>query len=227
MSPSSNLKMCSRLRAAFRGRPSLAGRSWPSPSSSSWTLAASVAGLTVPNDVKAETVWTVAGIYAIVSIVLSLFIGGYAASMLTAGESKNEGVVYGVLVWATTISILMLLGAAGAKAGFNSLVTVATAGKVASDKFSEDDFDKSLKEAGLSDENIKSMKASVKDDFAKLKEKVKDPETQQQAADVASKVGLFAFFGVLASLIAAAFGGLVGAGVKVFSVDVGPKRNKM
>lgn len=187
------------------------------------TLVAATAGLSLPSDVKKENVLSIAGIYALVSIVASLFAGGYAASMLTAGESKNEGVVYGVLVWASTISLLMLLGAAGAKAGFNGIVSLATAGKIADDKgaFTQEKIDKSLLDAGYSQQDVDAMKASVKSVPEKIRNAANDPKTQEEIKEGASYVGLFAFLGVLLSLVSAAFGGLYGAGVKVFSVDVG------
>lgn len=196
------------------------------------TLVGSVAGLTVPNDIRAETLTTLAGIYAVVSIVASLFAGGYAASMLTAGESKNEGVVYGILVWATTLSLMMLLAAAGVKAGFNGVVSLATAGKAATDSannsgLSREDVRNYLQRGGVSKERLDEIETTIRNAPEKARDAANDPETQRKAeeakdraADVATRVGLFAFLGVLASLLAAAFGGLYGAGLKVFSVDV-------
>jgi len=65
-----------------------------------------------------EHIATGAGIWTIVSLLVSLFVGGLVTSRTTVGEKKGEAMMYGVLVWAALIGMLAAIGAAGTSAYF-------------------------------------------------------------------------------------------------------------
>lgn len=44
------------------------------------------------------------------ALMASLFLGGYVASLTTAGENTRESIIYGILVWGTMFGILMTVG---------------------------------------------------------------------------------------------------------------------
>src|SRR5438270_277621 len=48
-----------------------------------------------------------AAIWAIITLMLSLFAGGCVASQCTVGETKGESVIYGVVLWGTMFSLLV------------------------------------------------------------------------------------------------------------------------
>jgi len=77
-------------------------------------------GLTIwdRTDTSTEHLATGAGIWAIVSLLVSLFVGGLVTSRTTVGEKKGEAMMYGVLVWAALIGMMAGIGAAGQSAYF-------------------------------------------------------------------------------------------------------------
>src|SRR5262245_23668470 len=74
-----------------------------------------------PGDKLAEGV----AVWAIVTALAAMFLGGWVASQLTAGESKTEAVVYGVLVWGLMFTMLLGFMAAGASMGLNAMIGLA------------------------------------------------------------------------------------------------------
>src|SRR5215203_6350243 len=55
---------------------------------------------------------TVAGwglVWALLATGLSLFAGGWVTSQLTAGETKCEAMVHGVILWGTVFAIMLWL----------------------------------------------------------------------------------------------------------------------
>jgi hypothetical protein len=68
-------------------------------------------GLSVNQD--AETMGWAATIWAIVSTLIALFLGGWVATQCTAGENMSEGVMYGIIHWGLVFAILMALTTTG------------------------------------------------------------------------------------------------------------------
>jgi len=62
-----------------------------------------------------------------------LFVGGFVASQLTAGENKRDAALYGLFVWAAVFAMLLFLVATGVRAGFGAMVGVATASTAVAD----------------------------------------------------------------------------------------------
>src|SRR5688572_28781965 len=63
------------------------------------TLLGGAIGLSVSNDTDAETLSTGAGIWAVVTTIIALFVGGWVTSQCTVGENKMEAVVHGIITW--------------------------------------------------------------------------------------------------------------------------------
>src|SRR5947209_20375475 len=61
---------------------------------------------------------TGAAIWAIITLVLALFAGGCVASQCTVGETKDEAVMYGVILWGTIFTLLLALMATRVSVGF-------------------------------------------------------------------------------------------------------------
>jgi hypothetical protein len=51
------------------------------------------------SDIRGNTIGIAAVIAAVVTVVISLFLGGWVTTQLTAGETHREAVIYGVLTW--------------------------------------------------------------------------------------------------------------------------------
>jgi hypothetical protein len=61
-------------------------------------------------------------IAALVSVILSLFVGGWVSTQMTAGESEREAVLYGILTWALVVGFSLAIVGMGARAGYFALV---------------------------------------------------------------------------------------------------------
>src|SRR6185295_13067479 len=65
---------------------------------------------------------TRAALYAIFTLLLAMFFGGWATSRLAVGESKLEAVLYGVILWGALFLGLVWLLSGGCGTGFGALV---------------------------------------------------------------------------------------------------------
>jgi hypothetical protein len=74
-------------------------------------------GLTTADGSDLRDVGTAAGIWAFVSLVIAMFFAGWVTTMCTVGETRTEAVLYGVVVWAVTATLLMWMAAEGVRVG--------------------------------------------------------------------------------------------------------------
>jgi hypothetical protein len=78
--------------------------------------------LSLANVMSADALRIFAGVWAILTLLASLFVGGLIISRMTVGESDIvEPSVYGTLLWAMTFVVLPLLPLAATDIGFGSL----------------------------------------------------------------------------------------------------------
>jgi hypothetical protein len=183
------------------------------------SLLGGAVGLSISDKVSGHALGSGAAIYSIAVIAGCLFLGGYVASHLTTGEDKLEGTLYGILVWATMSAMLICMLASGVRMGFNAVVGVATAGNVVVDK--PVDWEASARQAGVPQDRIDDWKTKTKDAPTAAGQAIEDPQNQKAAADAATRVAWYAFFGVWISMMAAAGGGYVGAR-RTFWIFSGP-----
>src|SRR4051812_16859799 len=66
-----------------------------------------------------------AAIYSILTLLLSMFLGGWATSRLAVGETKLEAILYGVILWGVLFLGMLWLIDAGVRVGFGALVSGA------------------------------------------------------------------------------------------------------
>lgn len=197
------------------------------------TLLGAAVGITVSDKFEGRNIANGAAIYAIAVTAVCLFIGGIVASQLTAGEQKGEAAIYGLLVWAVVFAMLMWLMATGVKAGFNTMVGVATAGTAAVDvaarNTSSADWEAAAARAGVPQERITEWKERARNVPAEAKAAAENPENRAQAEQMmrsagenATRIAWWSFAGTLISMLAAAAGGYVGAGpdMRLFAVPV-------
>jgi len=78
-------------------------------------------GLTLRNRMSDQGYFIGAMICSMVVLLGSLFLGGFIASRITAGEDKTEAMTYGVVVWAVLFVGLAVLTPTGANVGYNTL----------------------------------------------------------------------------------------------------------
>lgn len=187
------------------------------------TLLGGAVGFSVSDRFGGRTIGIAAAVYAIIVTALCLFAGGFVASQMTAGENRREAAMYGLLVWATVFAMLLWLMASGVRAGFNTMVGVATTGASVADATAQNttqaDAEEAARRFGFTQQQIDEVKARAKNAPAEARAAAEDPATKQraeeaarEAGEVATRVTWWSFFGTLVSMLAAAAGGYVGAG---------------
>jgi hypothetical protein len=83
-------------------------------------------GLTVADDASRDALSTGAAIWSFVSLLLAMFFAGWVSTVCTVGETRREAVLYGVIVWAVTSSLLLWLTAAGLSLGYSAVLNRST-----------------------------------------------------------------------------------------------------
>ena len=129
-----------------------------------------------------------AAIYSIFTLLLSMFMGGWATSRLAVGETKLEAVLYGVILWGVLFLGMIWLVAAGVRVGFGAMVSGAVVintddpaaatspdalkkligrynSEVGADKFVAD-----LTKTGIDEAQAKKIQADLKEKFDKVRD---------------------------------------------------------
>jgi hypothetical protein len=176
------------------------------------TLLGTATGLSISGHVTAQSLGIGATVYAVIVTVVCLFVGGYYASRFTAGENAAEGAIYGILVWAVVFGVLVMFMATGVRTGFNAMMGVATTARAATDGDVSAGWEDAARRAGVPQEKIDEWRLKAQAAPAEARHAAEDPQTRQAAADAATRVTWYTFFGAWLSMAAAALGGYVGAG---------------
>lgn len=173
------------------------------------TLFFGAIGLTIAEaGVRANTIGVGALVAAILGIIISLFVGGWVSTQLTAGENEREAVLYGILTWALVVGFSLMLVGMGARAGYFALVSGSMA---ASQTPAAQDWEQTARNAGVSQDRIDAWKASM--DPNRAREAANDPAVQEKAERAAVGASWAALVGVMLSMAAAIGGALAGRGV--------------
>lgn len=166
-------------------------------------------GLSVSDEFTGESLGMGAGIWAIVTTIVALFIGGWVTSQCVVGETKTESVVHGIIMWGVTFALLMWFAASGISSGFGAMMQVAEVGATASQSASDETWQRMARTAGVSQEQIDEWTAQAE-------ATANDPEAQRQAAEqtqeTATQAAWWTLGGLVLSIAAAIGGALLGAG---------------
>jgi hypothetical protein len=153
-------------------------------------------GLTVSERMSDRSLFYGAVICSLAVTLGSLFVGGYIVSCATAGETKSESIMYGIILWGAVFAILTALTAAGANMGYNAVMRVNNDGRQAvlptQDRMEELGFDR----------------AQVQ----RLQDEINRGTPQIDSSSVA----WWTFAGIMLSMAAAVGGSIVGAGPTLF-----------
>jgi hypothetical protein len=150
---------------------------------------------------------TGAVIWATLAMLASLFTGGCVAGQLSVGETRNEAIIYGVVVWGTVIAIQMLIMAVGVRTGFAAMVAGANVAASTGENWEE-----SALRAGIPQEDINRFRESVREKIEKAREVANDPEQREVAVRRATATAWFALIATLVSLGASIGGAVYGSG---------------
>lgn len=139
-------------------------------------------GMSLSDDANLRTLGTGAGVWGFISLLIALFAGGWVTTQVTAGETRTEAVLYGIVLWATTSVLLLWLTANGVQAGMN--VAMDTRSSIGAD------YASATTDPGQTTE---SHQAAI-----------------ERARDAGKEGSWWAFAGMLLSMVAAIGGALVG-----------------
>jgi hypothetical protein len=158
-------------------------------------------GLSVSGDVDRENLSTGAAVWSFASLIIALFFGGWVSTQCTAGESRTEAVLYGIIVWAVASSLLVALAANGLRLGYQGILAQQASERPGDRAELSTQVAQAGREIGLSDEVIDDFQAAISANAADAREQVRE---QSNAAS------WWAFGGALLSLLAAIAGALFG-----------------
>jgi ABC-type transport system involved in multi-copper enzyme maturation permease subunit len=185
------------------------------------TLLGSAIGLSVHESVDRETFGWSALIWAIVVSALAMFLGGWVTSLCTAGETKREAVMYGVITWGVVLALILWLVASGVGAGVNAMMGMA---QVAATADANNNWMAAARQAGVSQETIDQWRQSIQNAPAQANQAAQDPANQEAVKDAAQKATWGALAGMVLSLAASIAGALTGAGPTFGIFRVAPAR---
>jgi hypothetical protein len=179
------------------------------------TMLGSAIGLTAGGWARPETLSVAAMVWAVVAMCAALFAGGCVTSQLTAGETKPEAMVHGVILWGAVVAILLWLTATGVKAGFNAMMGAAYAGQTDRD-VREGDLEEAARRLGVPQKTIDNWRESAREARETVRETAEDESARKEAQEKARKnlalVTWWSLFGTLLSMGAAIGGALLSAG---------------
>lgn len=171
------------------------------------TLALAI-GVTTVDHLSGNTFLISSAVVAIFSWLVSLYVGGCVASRTTAGETKSEAMIYGVLVWAT-FGLLMLVTGSGLGMGYGVMQKTDT--KAQANIISQENAEK----IGLTTEQQEKLT-----DLRQTAQQYQAEVTPQTAAWIT-------FGGMILSILAAVAGAVSGAGPKLILKEQMARRVNM
>jgi hypothetical protein len=174
-------------------------------------------------DLRGETIGIAGIVAAIATLAGSLFLGGWVTSQLTAGETRQEAVIYGVLTWAIVTAASMMMVGMGVRAGYFALMggtLVAQNSQTVQQRSWED----MARDAGVSQASIDAAKANL--DPARARAAANDPANRARAENVAVAASWGALVALLVSIAAAVGGAVAGSGpqFRLFPAGVATQR---
>lgn len=157
-------------------------------------------GLSFADQMTAETMSTSAGVWAIVSLVLALASGGCVATTCTAGETKMEATIYGVILWGVVFAMIVWMSGSVLRAGFGGALRAANVvGEAAP---ADMNWQAAAREAGFTQQQINQIRAEI--------------PNASRIQEYSTEAAWWSFAGLLISLGAAIGGALLGAGPRPF-----------
>ncbi|MEJ7637826.1 MAG: hypothetical protein WKF75_07555 [Singulisphaera sp.] len=177
------------------------------------TLMGIAVGLEVSANRQDVDLGTGAALWSILTLLLAMFLGGWATSRLAVGETKLEAILYGVILWGVLFIGMFWLFGVGVRIGFGAMMGVASgATSVAAadgqsggasnagvmeqlsqrynSNFSDPKFVEDLKKLGVEDDRAKNIQSMVnqrvqtlRNDPAALPGQVSNDPDVQQAGE--------------------------------------------
>ncbi|MFO0850544.1 MAG: hypothetical protein U0871_18595 [Gemmataceae bacterium] len=160
--------------------------------------------------VRAGTATNIAVVCSVISWVAALFCGGCVTTQLTAGETRREAWIHGVLTWAAVTALTLMMVGMGLRGGYNALLGAALVGSNVTDANGQTNWEQAARQAGVPQERIDQIKQGLRPE--NIREQANNPETRQDVRQGALVATWATFAGTLLSIGAAILGALAGMG---------------
>lgn len=157
-------------------------------------LGAAIAGSAYDPGDNARSFGIGAGIWGIISVLISFALGGWVAARSAAVRGHNNGLLNGAMVWAVAIPVLAYVLAGGASRVAQTLVGAAG------------DAAQATAQATTETVNTDEMNADAQQAMAEV-----TPEQKERTADATARTAWSTLVALLLGLAAAAAGGYLGA----------------
>lgn len=176
-----------------------------------FTLLGGAIGLSVSNGASAEAFTTGAGIWAVVTTVLALLVGGWVTSQCTVGENKLEAAVHGVIMWGIVLFMTLWLVTAGMTTGFSAMWGLASFTSETAVE-SNANWQTMAQRAGVPQEQIAEWQSEAAATSENVSQAANNPENQEAAINYATAATWYTLLGTVLSMAAAILGAILGAG---------------
>jgi hypothetical protein len=143
----------------------------------------------------------------IMSLIFSLFVGGWVSAQLTAGENQREAAIYGLLTWAVFMAMALWFVSNGFRSGYFGAVSAAVVVQQNEPGMS---WEEAARRAGVSQQRIDEMKSSI--DRSRANEAANDAQLQERTREAVVAASWTALVGTMLCMAAAVGGAMVGCG---------------
>jgi hypothetical protein len=158
-------------------------------------------GLSLAHRVTEQELGASAVLWAIASLLIALFVGGYTAAQCAVGENRGEAVIHGLILWGVLFAALLWLASTGLSFGFNALIGVVSnpAGRALDTE--------ALRAGGITQEQIDRLRGRLQNYPGELRQAGENPTVTRAA--------WWLLGGTVLSMLAAVGGALAGSGPPV------------
>ena len=144
-------------------------------------------GLGLANELSGETIATGGGIWALASLLIAIAAGGCVTTTCTAGENKQEAVIYGVILWG--VVFVMTLWMTGSVVRMGTSMLIGSANAVADVAPKRINWDRAAEDAGLSEAQLDKLRGAL--------------PSAEQARAMGTEAALWSLAGIVVSMAAA------------------------
>ena len=133
---------------------------------------------------------------AVFTLLASLFVGGWVATQMTAGETHREAVIYGILTWASVTAVSLVMVGMGVRAGYFAVVS-GTMVAQNTPAVQQQSWEQLARSAGVPQERIDAARQAINPE--QVRAEATDPANRERAENAAVTAAWIGFVGALLS----------------------------
>jgi hypothetical protein len=162
-------------------------------------------------DIRNRTLGIAAAAWLVISLIASLFVGGFITTQCSVGENRQEAVVHGVLTWAAVVLIMTVMTTTALRGGYGALMGAATLSRTVTDP-ANTDWEAVARRAGIPQDRIDAWREQARNLPNRAREEAEDTDNQQAALNTAKAATWWGLVGLIVSIASAVGGAVAGSG---------------